>query len=101
MNKINIRINDVGRGKIVIEEEGNDIAEMVIGETPTDLTVYHTEVSGHHQGKGLARQLFDEMLTYARGRKLKVISLCAYVTAQFKRHPEQYRDIWNTDWHNK
>lgn len=34
------------------------------------------------------------MSDYAREHELKVIPLCFYVYAQFKRHPEQYAGIW-------
>jgi predicted GNAT family acetyltransferase len=34
------------------------------------------------------------MAAYARGHHLKVIPLCPFVNAQFKRHPEEYADIW-------
>jgi len=39
------------------------------------------------------------MVTYAREKGLKVIPLCPYVSAQFKRHPDTYADVWNKDWH--
>jgi predicted GNAT family acetyltransferase len=35
------------------------------------------------------------MVDHARKNGLKVIALCPFVHAQFKRHPEQYEDIWN------
>jgi len=39
------------------------------------------------------------MVDYARSYNLKVIALCPFVSAQFKKHPEQYADIWNQNWH--
>ena len=41
------------------------------------------------------------MVEYVRANKLKVIALCPFVNAQFKRHPEQYADIWNQNWHKR
>ena len=35
------------------------------------------------------------MVDYARKHDLKVIPLCPYVHAQFKRHPDEYADVWN------
>jgi hypothetical protein len=46
------------------------------------------------EGKGLGKKLLEEMVNYARKNKLKVIALCPYVFAQFRRHPEEYADIW-------
>jgi predicted GNAT family acetyltransferase len=40
------------------------------------------------------------MVGYARERKLKIIPLCPYVQAQFKRHPDTYADVWNQHWHS-
>jgi len=84
-----------------VVEEGNErLAEMEIGISGSNLTVYHTEVSEKLKGKGVASQLLGTMVKYARGHQLKVIALCPYVLAQFKRHPEEYADIWNQHWHS-
>ncbi|HEU4902844.1 MAG TPA: N-acetyltransferase [Flavisolibacter sp.] len=37
------------------------------------------------------------MVDYARKNGLKVIPLCPYVHAQFKRHPADYADVWKPD----
>jgi predicted GNAT family acetyltransferase len=37
------------------------------------------------------------MVEHARKNKLKVIPLCTYVHVQFKRHPDEYADVWNRD----
>lgn len=41
------------------------------------------------------------MVEHARTNHLKVIPLCPYVHAQFKRHPEEYADVWNKEQENK
>jgi predicted GNAT family acetyltransferase len=74
--------------------DGNEIGEMVIGIKDADLTVYHTEVKPEGEGKGYAKKLFEAMVAYARENNLKVIPLCAYIVALFKRHPDLYADIW-------
>ncbi len=83
----------------MLEEAGERLAEMAIGISGENLTVYHTEVSDKLKGQGVASKLLATMVDYARQHKLKVIALCPYVLAQFKRHPEQYADVWNQDWH--
>jgi len=67
---------------------------MEIGIGDGRLTAYHTEVSPKAEGKGLAKKLLSHMVAYAREHHLKVIPLCPFVNAQFKRHPEEYADIW-------
>ena len=57
--------------------------------------MYHTEVSETYEGKGLAKKMMLTMVDYARKNNLKVFALCPYVFAQFKRHPEEFADIWD------
>ena len=101
MNAIELKLESNGKGAFVIEEAEERIAEMAISISGSNLTVYHTEVSDKLKGQGVAGQLLSTMVNYARENKLKVIPLCPYVSAQFKRHPEQYQDVWNQHWHSK
>jgi predicted GNAT family acetyltransferase len=98
MNPIQLKLNDQNRGQFVIEEGDERLAEMVIAISGERLIVYHTEVSEKLRGEGVAAKLLDQMVTYARSHSLKVVPLCAYVLAQFKRHSEQYKDIWDQHW---
>jgi uncharacterized protein len=99
MNAIELKLNDAKRGGFVLEENGERLAEMGVGIQEENLIVYHTEVSDKLKGQGIGAKLITEMVAYARGNNLKVVPLCPYVHAQFKRHPEQYQDIWNKQWH--
>ena len=101
MNDIELKLDTNGKGAFVIAEGGNRIAEMAIGISGNNLTVFHTEVSDKLKGQGIAAKLLSTMVQYARDNNLKVIALCPYVNAQFKRHPEQYQDVWNQQWHKK
>jgi uncharacterized protein len=99
MIDIQLKLNDAGHGAFVLEKEGDRLAEMEVGIGDGNMTVYHTEVAEVLKGQGVATKLLTEMVSYAREKKLKVIPLCPFVQAQFKRHPEQYSDIWNKSWH--
>ena len=99
MNAIELKWKNESKGAFVMEEGGERVAEMVVGISGKDLTVYHTEVSDKLKGQGVATLLLSAMISYAREHKLKVIPLCPYVNAQFKRHPEEYSDVLNQDWH--
>jgi predicted GNAT family acetyltransferase len=99
MNDIQLKLNDSKRGAFVIEDAGEKMAEMAIGISGDNLTVYHTEVSDQLKGQGVAAKLLSAMVDYARQHHLKVIALCPYVSAQFQRHPDLYTDIWNKNWH--
>ncbi len=94
MSEVSLRLDNRRRGVFVIEEDGKKVGEMAVAISETALTAYHTEVDPEMEGKGLARKLLDEMVKYARENHLQVIPLCVYVQAQFRRHPEQFEDIW-------
>ncbi|KAA0993672.1 GNAT family N-acetyltransferase [Dyadobacter aurulentus] len=94
MSEIQLKLDNQKRGAFYIEQEGKQIGEMVIGLSETTLTVYHTEVDPEMEGKGFAKEMFDAMVAYARKEQLQVLPLCQYVHAQFRRHPQDYEDIW-------
>lgn len=95
MEDIKLTLNDKGRGAFTIEEGNEQPGEMVIGIAGENLTVYHTEVSPEAEGKGYAKKLLTAMVAHARTNNLKVIPLCSFVHAQFKRRPDEYADIWH------
>ena len=95
MEEIKLKLNDKNQGAFFILEKGEEMGEMVISISDSNLTVYHTEVSPKAEGRGYAKKLLEAMVDHARKKNLKVIPLCPYVLAQFKRHPEEYADLWN------
>ena len=99
MDDIQLKLEPDGKGAFVIEQNDERLAEMVIAIDKQNLTVFHTEVSDKLKGQGVARRLLTTMVDYARQHHLKVIALCPFVSAQFKRHPELYADVWNQNWH--
>jgi predicted GNAT family acetyltransferase len=86
--------NPPSRGAFVLEEGRDRLAEMAFSISASNMTVYHTEVDDKLRGKGVSTKLFNLMVDYARTNALKVVPLCAYVHAQFQRHPDQFADIW-------
>ena len=99
MNAIELKLDANDRGAFVIDEGEKRLAEMAIGLSGENLIVYHTQVSDELKGQGVASRLLEAMVDYARSKSMKVVPLCPYVHAQFKRHPEKYSDIWNQKWH--
>ena len=95
MEEIKLSLDEKQHGAFYITEGGEQLGEMVVSISGSNLTVYHTEVSAKAEGKGYAKQLLAKMVAHARENKLKVIPLCPYVHAQFKRHPDEYADVWN------
>ena len=95
MDDVKLKLDEKDNGHFYILDGEEQVAEMEISISGNDLTVYHTEVLPKAEGKGLAKKLLATMVDYARQHALKVIPLCPYVHAQFKRHPEEYADVWN------
>ena len=54
----------------------------------TVMAVLHTGVRDQLKGKGAARRLVDECVSYARQSGLKIMPLCPYVFRVFEKTPE-------------
>lgn len=94
MEITNVVLNDNGRGEVQLIADGTPIGKMDIAVNSPVLTVYHTEVDPQYEGRGMAKLLLAELVSYAREKALKIVPLCPYVQVQFKRHPEEYKDVW-------
>lgn len=94
MVSVKTALDEHGKGSFKLYEESIELGEMVVSVNDRRLTVYHTEVAPETEGKGYAKQLLNAMVGYARAHHLQVQPLCLYVLAQFRRHPEQYDDLW-------
>ncbi len=97
MNEPELVLNEQGRGAFLLQENGEKLAEMVVAIDEENLFVYHTEVNPKAEGQGLAKLLLNNMVSYARAHHIKVIPLCPYVHAQFRRHPQEFEDVWDGD----
>lgn len=82
------------KGEIQLFSDDKKAGKMDISVIGNKLTVYHTEVDDEHAGNGFAKLLLNQLVSYARENDLKIVPLCPYVHAQFKRHPEEYNDVW-------
>ncbi len=51
------------------------------------MKVNNTLVDEQHRGKGLAHQLYHAMVQFARENQRKVIPVCPFVVAMFKKNP--------------
>ncbi len=81
------------RGAFVIQRDGRHIAEMTYTRSnPSLVVVDHTYVDPSLRGQGVARQLQDAMVAWARETATKVVPVCSYVKVQFDRDPS-IRDV--------
>lgn len=81
------------KGMFVVETDGNIVAEMVY-TMPADnkMIIEHTEVSDELRGKNAGNQLVHTAVVYARTHTIKIIPLCSFANAVFKKNPE-YADV--------
>jgi predicted GNAT family acetyltransferase len=82
-----------GKGFFYVETDGNILAEMVY-TLPSDskMIIEHTEVSDVLRGKNVGYQLVSTAVEYARTHNMKIIPLCPFTNAVFKKKPE-YADV--------
>jgi uncharacterized protein len=88
MNHI-ISHEEHGQGGIFfIERDGMRIAELTYQRIGVARVVIdHTHVDTSLRGQGIARQLLDAAIAWARQTSTKVSATCSYVTVQFARDP--------------
>ncbi|MFY0256225.1 GNAT family N-acetyltransferase [Chitinophaga sp. 30R24] len=83
--------NNTAKHQFETEVDGHT-AMIAYSLSPGGIAFLHTEVSPELEGKGVAGQLAQYVLNYARENHLKVKAYCPYVNAYMKRHPE-YNDL--------
>ena len=94
MENIKLELDEKKHGAFNLYVDEKKLGEMTASLKDDLLTVYHTGVEPEAEGKGYAKKLLEEMVSYVRANNLMVLPLCPYVHAQFKKHPEEYQDIW-------
>jgi uncharacterized protein len=94
MDGVQLKLNGQQEGAFQITDGGEQMGEMAVSIAEGVLTAHHTEVREEAEGKGYGKKLLAAMTDYARRNNLKVIPLCSYVHLQFRRHPDEYADIW-------
>jgi len=81
------------KGMFFVEQEGNILAEMVYS-MPSDkkMIIEHTEVSDELKGQHVGNQLVYTAVEFARTHDIKIVPLCTFANAVFKRKAE-YADV--------
>jgi len=81
------------RGMFFVEDGGNILAEMVYSmASPTKMIIEHTEVSDELKGQNVGSELVQTAVDFARTHDIKIVPLCPFANAIFKRKPE-YWDV--------
>lgn len=77
------------KGMFFVEVDGNLLAEMTYTMPAIDkMIIEHTEVSDELRGQNAGYQLVQAAVAYARTHNIKIIPLCPFANAVFKKKPE-------------
>lgn len=68
--------------------DGELVGKLFYRTNDDVVTLIHTEIASHLEGRGLGEQLVAEALGDIRDRGLQIVPLCPYVAAYIRRHPE-------------
>ena len=87
---MNIKQEDNGeKGKFFVELDGKQEAEMTYTYAGSDkIIIDHTEVSEKLKGQGVGYKLVEAAVDFMRDKGLKVIPLCPFAAAVFKKKHE-------------
>lgn len=85
---------DGKKARFFLEDGDKRIALMEYVYAGADkIIIEHTEVDTNYEGKGLGKLLVAAAVEMAREKGIKIIPLCPYANAQFRRMPD-YKDVW-------
>ncbi len=70
----------------ILAEDSIRIAKMTYFWNSTNVfSIDHTWVDNSLRGQGVAKQLFDAAITFAREKNAKIIPICSYAIVMFQR----------------
>lgn len=77
------------KGLFFVESDGNILAEMTYTmPSSTKMIIEHTEVGDELRGQNVGYELVRTAVEYARTHGIKIIPLCPFANAIFKKKPE-------------
>lgn len=84
---LEIKHKDNGKkGEFYIGEDGHHLAEMEYTWAGTDkIIIDHTTVGDELRGEGVGRKLLNNLVEFAREKKIAVIPLCPFAKSVFDK----------------
>lgn len=81
------------KGEFFIEVEGKKLASMTYSYAGDDkIIIDHTEVDDALRGQSVGYKLVEASVDFARNKNLKIMPLCPFANAVFKKRSE-YKDV--------
>lgn len=85
--------NNDKKGEFFYEVDGQKLGLMTYSHAGNDkIIIDHTEVDESLQGQGVGYKLVEASVDYARENNLKIMPLCPFANAVFKKRSE-YNDV--------
>ena len=83
------RLEETGSKGRYVYRSGGDEAELTFSKAGEGLVIIdHTEVPAAFRGQGVGQALVARAVADFRAQGKKVLPLCPFAAAQFRRHPE-------------
>ncbi|MDG5491859.1 GNAT family N-acetyltransferase [Psychroserpens sp. SPM9] len=81
------------KGRFYYKVDGVEQAQMTYSRVGADkLIIDHTEVDSSLKGQGVGYKLVEAAVSYARDQQVKILPLCPFAAAVFKKRSE-YNDV--------
>lgn len=93
-HRIELKYKNETEGGFYIFDQGNQLAELEFQVKGHELNAYHTGVRKELEGQGIAGELFNVLVKYARDNHYRIIPSCSYILAKFRRTPDGFADVW-------
>ena len=84
-----------GRYVARIEDVDGEAELLFTIRSPSLISADHTEAPASMRGTGAAMALVEHMIGDARAGGFKIIPICPYVLARYRKHPE-WSDVMTT-----
>ncbi len=81
--------DNTDRGRFELTEDGH-ISFAAYRKAGDVVTISHVETPTEARGTGAAGRLMGEVVEYARAQNLKIVPVCSYAVAWFRRHPDAH-----------
>src|SRR5690554_1496881 len=91
-----ITINEsTTKGFALAEDKGTTAGKMTFSIPSSDFIIIdHTEVEQEFKGQGVGKQMLDHLVEMAREKEIKILPLCPFASAMFKKHKD-IQDVLN------
>ena len=78
----------------IVADQIRAAAMVYVMAGPTKLIIEHTEVNENLKGQGVGQQLLEKLVEFVRKEGAKVIPLCPFAKATFKKRGD-LQDVLN------